>query len=225
MMVADFEHGEIADDADHKELFKELPLHRIGAGAVFEGLDFADEFPDVFELPVDRDVTNIGHGIDFVELVHDLGTDTAGWDFGMVITVEFGEYFIDGAVDALHGNFALLAGLDEAPEELLTIHGFAAAVFFDDPELGALDLLVGGETGAAVETFATTSDRSTILGTPGVDDFVLMGPALDTTHSFLAKLGADSAEEAGFGRKNLPAHWKSFTRSTNLGIGSVNLKK
>ena len=86
-------------------------------------------------------------------------------------------------------------------------------------------MFVGGEAGSAVKTFAPSPNRRTILGTPGVDDFVLVGPALDTTHSFLTKLSADSTGKAGFGRKNLPVSQKSFTRSANFGIERGNLKK
>lgn len=38
-------------------------------------MDFLDEFVDVFELPVDGDVADVGDGIDLIELVHDLGAD------------------------------------------------------------------------------------------------------------------------------------------------------
>ena len=83
-----------------------------------------------------------------------------------MVAMEFGEDFVDGAVDPLHGDFSFLAGLHETPEELLAIDGLAAAVFLDDAEFGALDLFVGCEAGTTVEAFAATTNGGTVFGTP-----------------------------------------------------------
>ena len=139
--------------------------------------------------------------------------------------VELGEDFVDGAVDALHGDLALFTGFNEPPEKFLAVDGLTAAVVLDDAEFCALYLFVGGKARAAVEAFASSSNRRTILGTPGVDNLVLVGPALDTTHSLLTKLSADSAGDGAFGRKILRAAGEIVDWLSNFGIVSINLKK
>ncbi len=133
------------------------------AGSRFECLDFADEFADIVELAVDGDVSDVGDGVDGVEFVHDFGADDFGWDFVEVVFVEFGEDFVYRSADDVHGDFSFFARFDEAAEEFFAVDGFASAVTFDDAEFGTFDLFVGGEAGSAVEAFAATSDRSSVL--------------------------------------------------------------
>jgi len=91
LVAADLECGAVADEGDHSvrrggkwlrrswggrtSVLEQTALHGVAGGAAFEGLDFPDEFADVLELAVNRDVADVGDGIDLVELVHDLGPD------------------------------------------------------------------------------------------------------------------------------------------------------
>ena len=68
---------------------------------------------------------------------------------------------------------ALFAGLDHAADDLLALDGFAGSVAFDDPQLGPLDLLVGGVAVGASEAFATAADGGAVLRHPRVEHLVL----------------------------------------------------
>lgn len=157
-------------------------LEVIASGAFFEALDFADELPDVFELAVDGDVADVGDRVDLVEFVHDLGTDDVGGDFGEVVAVEFGEDFFDGAVEAVHGDGAFFAGLDEAAHEFFAMDGLACAVAFDDAEFGAFDLFVGGVAVGAAEALAAAADGGAVLRHSGVEDLIFERAALNAPH-------------------------------------------
>jgi len=73
-----------------ESLLEQPPLHMIPHGPILEGLNFADELADVVELAIHRDVADIGHRIDLVELVHDLRTDEVGGDLGNMVLVKIG---------------------------------------------------------------------------------------------------------------------------------------
>lgn len=193
LVAANFEDGKFSYEADHESVFEEAALHVVAERLVFEGLDFADEFADVVEAAVNRDVADVGDGIDFMQFVHDLGSDDVGGDFGEVVLVEFGEDFLHGAVEAIHGDGAFLAGLDEAAEELFAIEGFAGAVLLDDAEFGALDLFVGRVAIGAGEAFATTTNGRSVLRHTGIDHFVLLGTTLNAPHALGDKTGCYTA--------------------------------
>lgn len=162
-------------------------MHGVLAGAVFERLDFANELTHIVKLSVYRDVADVCDWIDVVELVHDLGSDAGGGDLVMVVLVELAQDFIDGPTDHIHGDFALFAGLHQSAEKLFPVDCFPGAIAFDDAELGALDLLVGCEAGTAIQAFTSTTNRGSVLGGTGVDDFVLMISALNTTHGWATR--------------------------------------
>lgn len=86
--------------------------------------------------------------------------------------MEVGEDFLDGAVESVHGDGAFLAGFDEAAHEFLAVECLACAVAFDDSELGAFDLLVGGVAVGALKTFPAATDGCAILRRSGIEDFV-----------------------------------------------------
>jgi len=159
-------------------------------------LNFPDELTDVIELSVNRNVADVGHGIDVMELVHDLGTNARGRNLMVVILVEFTEDFVDRASDSIHRDFSFFASLHEAAEEFLAIHGFPAAVALDDPEFGPLHLLVGCEAGSAIQALAPPPNRRAIFGRSRIDNFVLLVTALDATHNFdLGRWRKDSKEK------------------------------
>ena len=161
---------------------EESPLHVVAGSPVFERLNFADELPHVVELAVDRDIAHVGDGIDLVKLVHHLGSDDMRGNLGDMILVEIGEDFLHGPVEPVHGHGAFLAGLDQAPEQLLPVDGFPASVLLDHSQLRPLDLLVGGVPVGAVETFATSPDRGPVFRHPGIYDLVFVRTALNTPH-------------------------------------------
>jgi hypothetical protein len=146
------------------ELFlEESPLHVVAGGPGFERLNFADEFANVVELAVNRDVAHVGDRIDLVKFVHHFGSDDVGGDFGDMILVQIGQDFLHRPVEAVHRDGALLAGLDQTPEKLLPVDGFPASILLHNPQFRALDLLVGGVAVGAVEAFATPPNRRPVL--------------------------------------------------------------
>ena len=151
-------------------------------GAVLEFLDFADEFTDVFELAVDRYVAHVGDWVDVVEFVHDFDADDVGGAFGEVVLVKLCEDFFDCAVESLHRDGAFFAGFDEAAEEFFAVEGLAGTVAFDDSQLGALNLLVGGVTVLALQALASAPSSGAVFRHTRVDDFVFEGTTLNTAH-------------------------------------------
>ena len=77
--------------------------------------------------------------------------------------MEFGEDFLHGAVEAIHGDGAFLAGFDETAEEFLAVQSFSRAIFFDDAKFGAFDLFVGRVAIATAEAFPPSPDGCPVL--------------------------------------------------------------
>lgn len=76
LVASDLDDGKFSYEADHGSLvFEEAALHVVTSGLVFECLDLGDEFADVVELAVHRDVADVGNWIDFVQFIHDLAAD------------------------------------------------------------------------------------------------------------------------------------------------------
>lgn len=163
-------------------LFEESTLEGVACGATRKGLDLRYELVDVLELAVNRDVADVGDGIDLMELVHDLRADRGGGHLAEVILVEVGENFFHGAIEALHGDRAFLAGFDEPAGELFPVERFASAVPLHHAQLRALDLLVGRVAVSAFQALPTTTNRRPVLGGTRVEDFVFEGTALDASH-------------------------------------------
>ena len=138
-------------------------MHGVLTGAVFQSLDFADKFAHVIKLTVNRDIADVGDGIDVVEFVHDLRADASRGDLVVVVLVKLAEDFIDGSSNDIHGDFPLLAGFHEAAEELLAVDRLPGAIAFDDAEFSALDLLVGGEARSAIQALSTTANRRSVF--------------------------------------------------------------
>jgi hypothetical protein len=140
--------------------------------SIFELLDFTDELANVFELAVYRDVAHVGYGVDVVEFVHDLDADDVRWALREVVLVEFGEDFFDSAVETVHGYRTFFTGFDQPAEEFFAVDGLAGAISFDHPELGALNLFVGGVAVIALEAFATATRGRSVFRHPRVDYFI-----------------------------------------------------
>ena len=199
LVLANLDGGAVADQCDHSEVsgkigvllgslrkvvsvFEKAALHWITGGSKFECLDFPDEFADVFELSVDRNVADVGDGIDLVKLLHDLDANVRGGHLADVISVEFGKHFVHGAVDAIHRDRPFFAGFDQAVADLFAVDGLACAIAFHHAEFGPLDLFVGGVAVGAVEALPASADSGAILRHPGVENLVLEGSTLNTSH-------------------------------------------
>ena len=165
-----------------ESFLEQPPLHVIPHGPILEGLNFADELADIVELAIHRAVANIGHRVDLVKLVHNLGSDEVGRDLGKMVLVKVGQDFFHCPIQAIHRHWPLFAGFDKAPEQLLPVDGFPAPILLYYPELRSFDLLVGRIAIRAIEAFASSSNRRPVLGHPGIDNFVFVGTALNTPH-------------------------------------------
>jgi len=109
-------------------------------------LNFSDEFTDVFKLTIDGYVAHVSYGIDVVQFCHDAWANTAGGNFRKMIFVKFSEDFLYGTIETIHGDWTFLTGFDKASEYFFSVERFTSAVTFNDLELSALNLLVGGVT-------------------------------------------------------------------------------
>jgi len=157
--------------------------------AAFEGFDFLEEVTDFLKFAVDGGVADVGDGVEHVEAGHDVGAELLGSDLALLEGFEFLEDFLDGALHLVEGDRALLAGFDNAGEELPAVEGFAAAVAFDDSDFIALEDLVGGEAGLAGEAFAAAADAVAFLGKAGVDHFVIEISTLGAAHRYCGEVG------------------------------------
>jgi len=63
-----------------------------------------------------------------------------------VIFVKLSEYFLYGTIQTIHGNGAFLTGFNKTSEDFFSVERFTSAISFNDLELGALNLFVGGVT-------------------------------------------------------------------------------
>lgn len=124
------------------DLLEELPLHRIVLGSLLQSLNLGNELSDIIELAINRNVSDIGYGIDAVELIHHLGPDASRGNLMLMIFMELAQDLIHCTSDAIHRDLSFLAGLHQPSKKLLSIDRFARAVTLDDAELGPLHLFV-----------------------------------------------------------------------------------
>ena len=76
----------------------------------------------------------------------------------------------------------LLAGHHDALDELLALERLAPAVFLDDHERHALDILVRREAPLALQALAPPPDARTVLRSARVDDAVIPISAVWASH-------------------------------------------
>jgi len=63
-----------------------------------------------------------------------------------MVFVKLSENFFYGTIQTIHGNGTFLTGFNKTSEYFFSVEGFTSAISFDDLELGALNLFVGGVT-------------------------------------------------------------------------------
>lgn len=182
LLASDFKGRKVSGETDHRVLFEEFALHSVLAGAFLEGLDFLNELADIFELPVDRNVTDVGNRIDAVQLVHYFGSDVGRRDFVQVVPVEFAKDIVDRTTDDIHRDLSFFARLHETAKKLFAIDCLTGPVAFDHAEFGSFDLFISGEAGSAIEALPSTADRGAVLGGTGIDHLVLVATTLNTAH-------------------------------------------
>lgn len=163
-------------------LTEEILLFRAAADVAFHRFDLVDELADVLELTVDGGVANVGDGVDVTQRGHDFVANGRGGDFTNVIILQLEDDFLDGFVDDIHGNRALLAGFDNTAEKFVSFEILTPSIALDHGERSLFQGLVGGEAVGAFQTFAATTNRAPVFGHPGVDDFVIMAATSNTSH-------------------------------------------
>ena len=140
------------------------------------------ELVDVFEVAVDAGEADVGDGVDVFEAVHD---ELANGRRRALALGRVDDEGFDGVDDLLHlgdGDFAFLAGVEQAGEDLLAIEVFAAAVFLDDHIGDFVEALVGGEAFVAALALAATADGVGFLALAAVNHLVFGEAALGTFH-------------------------------------------
>ena len=89
--------------------------------SALELVDLALELADVAELPVDRREADVGHLVDAAQLVHDPRADVGRLDLALGTILQVGLDAIGDAFELLHADRPLLAGPDEAADQLLAL--------------------------------------------------------------------------------------------------------
>ena len=124
-----------------------------GLGLIEETLDFLDESTYVLEPSINRGEPDIGDRIELTKLFHDRRSDLMSRDLALLFDVEALFDELDDVFLLLGWNRPLLAGLHQAAEELAAAEIFAPAVRLDHQIRNGFDLLVGGESAAAIQAF------------------------------------------------------------------------
>src|ERR671916_2615222 len=162
--------------------WKQLALRGVLAHPPSERLDLVRELPHIIEAPMHRRVAQIRHFIDLAQLLHALRADRFARHLAAA-RLQLVLNFIHRLLERDEADGAFLARFGETVYQLAAFKRLMGAVAFDDAELGALDLLVGGEAVRALEADAAAADAGRIPGLARVDDLVVAKPALWTTHS------------------------------------------
>jgi hypothetical protein len=96
---------------------------------------------------------------------------------------QFMHNFINHLFQRDEADRTLFKGLGQTAGELMPGKRLMRAVPLYYAQVRALDFFVGGKAIPAVEALATTPDTRAIPRLAGIDDLIVTGPALGTTHS------------------------------------------
>ena len=131
--------------------------------------DFIDKFAGLLELAVDRGVADVGHGIDGLEFFHGAQSDEAAGDFTSGFGAEFGDDFIDEALEGFQFDRALLAGFGKTAQEFVAVEGFGAAAAFEHTQFDLLEDETAFRTEASRLIGAQIVQKIHAMSTPGGD--------------------------------------------------------
>ena len=85
-------------------------------------------------------------------------------------------HVVGDRLERRHGHRPLLAGLEQAGDQLLALEPLAAAVLLDHHVGDLVDPLVAGEAAAALEALAAPADDVAFLALARVHDLVAQWP-------------------------------------------------
>ncbi len=154
----------------------------LGVFAAEQLFELGFEFADVLEVAVDAGEADVGDGVDVLEALHDELADGAGGALALGRVDDEGFGLVDDVLHLGGGDVALLAGVQQAGEDLLAVEFLAAAVLLDDHVGDFVDALVGGEALVAALALAAAADGVGFLAFAGVDDPVLGKSAIRAFH-------------------------------------------
>jgi hypothetical protein len=141
-----------------------------------------EELGHVLELAIHGSESHIGNLVQLTKLFDDQLADHLGGHFLVERLGALPLEAIDHGFELLDGDRALLAGLEQAAEDLLALVRNPSAVLLDHPQHGLLDPFVGGVAALALQTLAPTADDEGVAAATGVDDPVVVGFAEGATH-------------------------------------------
>lgn len=121
-------------------------------------MQFVNEVADVFEFAIDAGEADIGHLIQFAQLLHDEVAQILAVDFG----VEVGEDLVldprDNRFQLFVAHRPLPAGPEQAVLDLFSPERFALAPFLDDIQDRLFNSLVGRKPATAMHALSPATE-------------------------------------------------------------------
>src|SRR6202040_3338014 len=153
-----------------------------GAARLDQGLEHVHEGVQVLEAPVDRGEADVGHLVELPQPLHHEGADLPRGDLAVLSVVEHGLRLADDRLEAARRHHPLLAGLEQAGEQLLAAELLARAVVLDHHVRDVVDLLVGGEAPPTAHALAPPPDGGAVAALARIHDPVAVLGAEGTPH-------------------------------------------
>src|SRR5262249_45173816 len=110
--------------------------------------------------------------VQLAQALHQELADLVGGHLAVGALVDHRLHAIRHLFQRLHGHRPLLAGLEQAGQDLLAVEALAPAVLLHHEVGDLVDALVGGEALAAAQALAAAADDLALLALPGVHDLV-----------------------------------------------------
>lgn len=124
---------------------------------------------DVLELAIDRGKADVRDLVHPAKFLHDELADLAGGDLRFQAIVQRRFDPGDDRFERRERDGTLLAGGDQAVQDLLPVEGLSPAILFDDDQRRGFDALVGGETLVALLACSPAPDDRPFVGRPGLE--------------------------------------------------------
>ena len=141
------------------------------------------KFGGILELSIHRRESNIGDFIGLSQFIHDHLTDVFCADLAIRKTVDLRFDVLGHGLDLVRGDRTFVAGNPDAVEKLLAGKRLPSAVGLDNGERGLLHVFIGRKPPGTGETFPPPAYRPALPAGSGIDDLILQGSTVWTSHN------------------------------------------